>query len=319
MGDNRSLSVFSADSALADASLEKVRASRRAWEDDFGCFPLPAARPGMARDFLARARAARVQDVSIADFRGVSAVWAPVAASDIEDQVWMHVVERGAWTIGGAHTVPAGGFLLRRHRLVHRKTERCETLPGTTARAVVLPAAMIKLLLRDRNITGPAASAEARLLMAHASMVHATAPDLGADGMRAAQAAMIELAKAVARGRIDDTEPQLAPALAQAAKDRADALLAEPGLSPRMLARELGVSVRTLQRAFAESGEPVTAYIRRRRLEEARLALTAPSGRLTVTEIAAHWQFADASHFSRAFKRHYGRTPAEYARMGARS
>ena len=46
----------------------------------------------------------------------------------------------------------------------------------------------------------------------------------------------------------------------------------------------------------------------------ARLALTAPSGRWSVSELAAHWQFADSSHFIRAFKKRYGQTPTEYAR-----
>ncbi|WP_177324421.1 hypothetical protein [Streptomyces mirabilis] len=46
-------------------------------------------------------------------------------------------------------------------------------------------------------------------------------------------------------------EPRLAPALAQAAKDLAKSHLADPELSPAMLARELNVSVRTLQRMFA--------------------------------------------------------------------
>jgi AraC family transcriptional regulator, positive regulator of tynA and feaB len=81
-----------------------------------------------------------------------------------------------------------------------------------------------------------------------------------------------------------------------------------------MLARELSVSVRTLQRAFTTGGESVTTYIRHRRLEEARLALTAPAGRLSVSGLAAHWQFADSSHFIRAFKKRYGRTPTDYAR-----
>jgi AraC-like DNA-binding protein len=81
-----------------------------------------------------------------------------------------------------------------------------------------------------------------------------------------------------------------------------------------MLARELNVSVRTLQWAFTAAGESVTTYIRHRRLEEARLALTAPAGRLSVSDLAAHRQFADSSHFIRAFKKHYGRTPTEYAR-----
>lgn len=303
--------VFSPDPALARASRAQFDAARSAWEARFGdCFPLPAVTPGMARDFLAKARAARVQDVAITDFCGVSAAWGAVVIDGIQDQVWMHVVERGAWTIGDSRVLRAGHFLLGRGRKGH-----CATTPGTVARAIVLPAPLIKLLLGNRSVTGPADSAEARLLMAHAGMVQATAADLGPEGVQAAKAAMIELAKAVARGRIDDTEPQLASVLAQAAKDRADGMLADPGLSAEMLARELGVSVRTLQRAFTAAGEPVTAYIRRRRLEEARLALTVPSSRLSVTEIAAHWQFADASHFTRAFKARYGCAPAEYARM----
>ncbi|MQS17113.1 helix-turn-helix domain-containing protein [Streptomyces kaniharaensis] len=125
-------------------------------------------------------------------------------------------------------------------------------------------------------------------------------------------------AKAVALGRFDDVEPRLAPALTQAAKDIADSLLADPGLSAAMLAGRLNVSVRTLHRAFATTQESVTAYIRRRRLEEARLALSSQPGRPAISEIAAHWQFADSSHFSRAFKRQYGQAPTDYVRSGAR-
>ena len=76
----------------------------------------------------------------------------------------------------------------------------------------------------------------------------------------------------------------------------------------------LHVSVRTLHRAFASVGQSVASYIRQRRLEEARLALTAPSNCLSITELAAIWQFADGSHFTRAFKKRYGQTPAEYTR-----
>lgn len=153
-----------------------------------------------------------------------------------------------------------------------------------------------------------------RLLTALTDMIHVTVADLGPAGVTAAQGTLIELVKAVAKGRFDDVEPRLAPALAQAAKDLADRRLADPELSPAMLARELNVSVRTLHRAFAAVGEQVTTYIRHRRLHEARLALAAPSGRLSISELAAHWQFADGSHFTRAFKKHFGQTPTEYAR-----
>ncbi|NGO08282.1 helix-turn-helix domain-containing protein [Streptomyces sp. HC44] len=153
-----------------------------------------------------------------------------------------------------------------------------------------------------------------RMLTAHSNMIHATVADLGPAGVHAAHSTLIELAKAVAVRRFDDVEPQLAPALTRAAKDLANSHLPDPELSPAMLARELNISVRTLQRAFATVGESVTTYIRHRRLEEARLALTAPSGRWSISELAAHWQFADSSHFIRAFKKHYGQTPTEYAR-----
>lgn len=169
-------------------------------------------------------------------------------------------------------------------------------------------------LLGNQSIAGAADTAEVRLLTAHASVIHATIADLGPAGVHTAHSTLIELVKAVARRRFDDAEPLLAPALAQAVKDLADSHLADPELSLTMLAREFDVSIRTLQRAFAATGEPLTAYIRHRRREEARLALTAPHGRLSVSELAVHWQFADGSHFTRAFKRHYGQTPTEYTR-----
>ncbi|MFI8076132.1 helix-turn-helix domain-containing protein [Streptomyces sp. NPDC086033] len=188
------------------------------------------------------------------------------------------------------------------------------TAPHTKAKLFILPAAILKPLLGSRIGFGSADSAEMRLLTAHSKMVHNTVADLSSAGVEAARSSLLELAKAVAIGHFDDVEPRLAPALAQAAKDLANGHLADPELSATMLARDLNVSVRTLQRAFAAAGETVASYIRHRRLEEARLALTTPHGRLSVSELAAHWQFADRSHFIRAFRQHYGQTPTEYAR-----
>ena len=56
------------------------------------------------------------------------------------------------------------------------------------------------------------------------------------------------------------------------------------GLSAATLARELNVSVRTLQRAFTAVGETVISHVRKRRLEEARLALAAPADRVRLRE-----------------------------------
>jgi AraC family transcriptional regulator, positive regulator of tynA and feaB len=155
----------------------------------------------------------------ITDIRGASAIRTEGPLSGVEVLVRMYVVEHGAWTLGSSHdpaqqTVSAGGFLLRH---VGRPSH-FETAPHTTARVLVLPAAMLKPMLGGRIITGPADSAEARLLMAHANMVYTTMPELSPAGVQAAHSTLIELVKAVARGCLDDVEPPLAPALARAAQ-----------------------------------------------------------------------------------------------------
>lgn len=95
----------------------------------------------------------------------------------------------------------------------------------------------------------------------------------------------------------------------------AERLLTDADLSPQVLADELHVSVRTLHRAFADTGESVGAYIRRRRLECARHELAVSWPRLSVSELAARYQFADGSHFIRLFKKQYGYPPSRWARV----
>ncbi|GCB47292.1 helix-turn-helix domain-containing protein [Streptomyces sp. NL15-2K] len=305
--------AFLLDSTVAGAGPRGFDALRHVWETQIGdVFRLPTFSPTTIGDLRVKGRAAKVRDVRFADVRSASALAG--TPGDDHDAAVMYVVRRGTWTLDDPpdrdeHTVSAGQFRLRHFE----RPYAFETAPHTTTKILALPAARLSPVLGNRIITGPADSAEVRLLVAHTNMVHATIDELGPAGVHAAHSTLIELAKAVVRRRFDDTEPQLAPALAQAAKDLADGHLADPELSPAMLARQLNVSVRTLQRAFAATGESVGAYIRQRRLEEARLALTAPSRRLSVSELAAHWHFADSSHFIRAFKKQYGRTPTDYA------
>lgn len=142
-------------------------------------------------------------------------------------------------------------------------------------------------------------------------MLQDTIHHLTDSGIEAARNALVELFHGVVRRYVDPGEPASVPAMVRAARELADRRLAHPELTPGLLARELHVSVRTLSRAFATTAEPAAAYIRRRRLEEALRDLAA--GR-TVSEVAARWQFADSSHFVRAFRKRYDRTPAEYSR-----
>ncbi|MET7755881.1 helix-turn-helix domain-containing protein [Streptomyces sp. NPDC005389] len=309
--------VFAVDSTAPGSAPRGLDVFRRGWETQVGddVFQLPAFSPDTIGDFRVKGNVAKVHGAAIADLHAASATRTADVPGGDQDLVAMYVVRRGGWTLGGPpghgdQTVSAGQFLVRH---LGRLTA-FETTAHLTAKFLVLPPGELKPLLGNRFISGPADSAEMRLLTALTDMIHTTVADLGPAGVEAAQGTLVELTKAVAKGRFDDVEPRLAPALTQAAKDLANRRLADPGLSPAMLARELNVSVRTLHRAFAAVGEQVTTYIRHRRLHEARLALAQPSGRLSVSELAAHWQFADGSHFTRAFKKRYGQTPTEYAR-----
>jgi len=57
--------------------------------------------------------------------------------------------------------------------------------------------------------------------------------------------ALVELATGLVLDRFDDREPTFTPALAQAARDLADARLTDAELSPATIAAQLHVSVRT--------------------------------------------------------------------------
>jgi AraC family transcriptional activator of tynA and feaB len=91
--------------------------------------------------------------------------------------------------------------------------------------------------------------------------------------------------------------------------------LRNPELGPTPIANALGVSRRYVRLLFAAQNDSVTAYIRRRRLEECAWELGQPlwQGR-SITSTASDWGFRSMAHFARAFKGHYGSTPTEFRR-----
>lgn len=91
--------------------------------------------------------------------------------------------------------------------------------------------------------------------------------------------------------------------------------LQDASLSPSHLASQLSLSVRQLYRLFEEQGETISRYIQCRRLEQVAHDLCAYELRHeSITQIAFKWGFFDAAHFSRAFKRHFERSPRDYRR-----
>lgn len=89
--------------------------------------------------------------------------------------------------------------------------------------------------------------------------------------------------------------------------------LADPGLSPAMIAAAHHISVRTLHKLYETEEHPVSASIRHRRLERCRADLLDPDRPdRPVAAVGTRWGFADATSFSRAFRAAYGLPPGEY-------
>lgn len=305
--------TFSADVSGANAFSDFAHEWRSRMGETFALAPF---RRTTVSGFSARSRGFRVRDMMFNRFETAAALRTVGRRVGADDHVRLWIVHRGTWrfeeTGGAEHTAPAGRLLVQTGRLSH-----FSAAPHTLVQVLVLPAAEVRPG-RGGPASGPADTAEVRLLTAHAAMVGRMLDRLRPAGIDAARGTLAELARAAAGGGLDDVEPLLSPALAQAARDLAGRRLTDSDLSPSALARELNVSPRTLQRAFAREGRPLSTYIRRRRLEEARRELVAPHRRMTITEIAARWQFADSGHFARAFRKYYGRTPTDYAATAAR-
>lgn len=89
--------------------------------------------------------------------------------------------------------------------------------------------------------------------------------------------------------------------------------LPDPALTPAHIAAEYRISTRHLHRIFQWAGVSFGEWVKTRRLEKCRDDLANPryAGH-GIIQIAFHWGFNDASHFSRAFKSQYGLSPREF-------
>jgi AraC-like DNA-binding protein len=86
--------------------------------------------------------------------------------------------------------------------------------------------------------------------------------------------------------------------------------LGDPQLTPASIAADNAISLRTLHAVFAATGESVSTFVRRRRLENSYADLLAhPTW--SVTRTAMCWGFTDPGNFTRTFKAHFGFTPSD--------
>jgi AraC family transcriptional activator of tynA and feaB len=221
----------------------------------------------------------------------------------IRSRTRQHVLEAGAvgmWD--GSRTVGV--------EVVEAFTKRTLIFPRELVHAVSPRFADVDALpwLADRPGT--------RLLVRYVDALAAELPDLDERTAEAAADVVLELLRAVVEPEMPEARAARREALRVRARRYVRAHLPDPDLGPETIARALSVSVRTLHAVFSDTDESVAAMVRRARLARCREDLAEPTAG-SVTEIAFRWGFSDATHFSHAFKREYGRSPREI-RAGAR-
>jgi AraC-like DNA-binding protein len=223
-----------------------------------------------------------------------------------EDRIVTHITLRGEWrfTAGNQQAQASAGTLCVRR---NDRPWNFEVARNTRAVAVVLPVNALRFPTRTPAVTADQTSPAARLLLAQLRLFAELSDDLGPAAATASREATVHLFQGLLE---DQARDDVTPALLEAARTYIEKrLLVDPHLNPQAIASGLHVSVRTLYRVFAQQASAsVMAYVRQRRLERARAELI--STRLSVSELAARWHFADGSHFVKAYKKHFQDTPS---------
>lgn len=89
--------------------------------------------------------------------------------------------------------------------------------------------------------------------------------------------------------------------------------LSDPDLTPGSIAAAVYISTRHLHALFHEEGLTVSTFIRARRLDRCRRELGDPlTAHRPIGQVATRWGFADAAHFSRAFRAEFGEPPSSF-------
>lgn len=92
----------------------------------------------------------------------------------------------------------------------------------------------------------------------------------------------------------------------------ARANLRDPELGVDVIARAVHLSPRQVHRLFASEPMSLMQWVLAQRLENCRRELAQRhETRRSISEIAYEWGFSDQAHFSRAFRKRFGRSPSE--------
>jgi AraC-like DNA-binding protein len=118
--------------------------------------------------------------------------------------------------------------------------------------------------------------------------------------------------------RSDSISTALPPrrAILQRIQSFIEAHLHEDTLTPVMIAKEHGISLRYLNKLFEQEGLSVARQIWIRRLDSCRVMLENPlQMNVYISNIAYSCGFNNISHFNRAFKTRFGCSPSAYRKL----
>lgn len=167
--------------------------------------------------------------------------------------------------------------------------------------------------LLDGFRTGSLQTPEGRLLADYMMLLARNVRDLPADdGPRLVPAveAMVAACLAPSASRVANAREQVDFTLMERVRRTVRVHLRSPSLGPDRLCREAGTSRSQLYRLLEGEGG-VAHYIQRQRLSESFVMLCDVSTALPIGRIAEMLCFADASSFSRAFRREFHMTPRD--------
>ncbi|WP_308492144.1 helix-turn-helix domain-containing protein [Microbacterium terrisoli] len=141
----------------------------------------------------------------------------------------------------------------------------------------------------------------------------------GADAAPRAVDAIVELVHATLSERLGASDTLAgASTIMSATTAWIDQHLRDPDLTVEEVALAQHVSVRYLQKLFADHETTPSAWIRHRRLQRCQTDLLDPAlSTHPAAAIGARWGFTDASAFTRTFKANTGATPGQYRVAGA--
>jgi AraC-like DNA-binding protein len=157
------------------------------------------------------------------------------------------------------------------------------------------------------------------VLYAHIQALVAQFAYLGSIDAHAVKRATLELVAGAAVDRLRLAPTSLSAQHLQRLQRYILEHIHDAGLSPAQIAQANGLSTRYLHLLFEATGETVSSWLQRQRLEHCRDALTNDAfATRNIAEVAHYFGFKDSSHFSRVFKQRYGQTPRGYrVRAGA--